>query len=364
MSPITDCLKAKVFHWGALQQDSFEALKAALTTAPVLAIPNFDKLFTVETDASSIGVGAVLSQEGRPVAYFSEKLCPTCQCWSAYEQELYSVVRALKQWEPYLLHQDFVICTDNKSLQFINSQKHVNRMHARWVSFLQKFSFVLKHQPGHQNKIADALSRKMALLSQLQTEFSGLVCLQELYAIDPEFSAIWHACLQSEGAPDFTIRHGFLFHQNLLCIPASSCRLHLIHEAHCRGLAAHAGREKTLAQLKCRFFWPRLWRDVLLFVDRCPVCQSYKGGAQNTGLYLPLPVLDTISEDLSLDFVLGLPRTQRGNDSIMVVVDRFSKMAHFLACKKSSNALHVAHLFFTKLLGCMGCREGSLRTEM
>ncbi|KAI0491611.1 hypothetical protein KFK09_025871 [Dendrobium nobile] len=131
MSPITDCLKSKVFSWGDLQQRSFDALKDALTSAPVLALPDFDKLFTVATDASAVGIGAVLSQEGRPVAFFSEKLCHSRQCWSAYEQELYSVIRALKQWEHYLLHQDFVICTDNKALQFINTQKHVNRMHAR-----------------------------------------------------------------------------------------------------------------------------------------------------------------------------------------------------------------------------------------
>ncbi|PKU81168.1 putative mitochondrial protein [Dendrobium catenatum] len=274
MSPLTDCLKLKEFQWGEQQQRSFDAIKTALTSAPVLAIPCFDKLFTVETDASGIGIGAVLSQEGRPVAFFSEKLCPSRQRWSAYEQELYSVIRALKEWEHYLLHQEFVICTDNRALQFINSQKHVNRMHARWVSFLQKFSF--------------------------------------------------------------------------------SWRQHLIKEAHCGALAAHAGRDKSLAQLKSRFYWPRIRRDVFRFVDRCSICQSYKGGAQNTGLYLPLPVPDSIWEDLSLDFVLGLPRTKKGNDSIMVVVDRFSKMAHFISCKKTSNALHIAHLFFHQVVRLHG----------
>ncbi|PKU85224.1 hypothetical protein MA16_Dca026735 [Dendrobium catenatum] len=354
MSPITDCLKLKTFQWGDPQQRSFEAIKTALTSAPVLAIPCFDKLFTVEIDASGVGIGAVLSQEGRPIAFFSEKLCPSRQRWSAYEQELYSIIRALKEWEHYLLHQEFILCTDNRALQFINSQKHVNRMHARWVSFLQKFTFLLKHQAGKNNIVADALSRKNLLLTQLQTEFSGLICIQQLYPNDPDFGSIWTKCQQGHTISGYCIRHGFLFHNNLLCVPLSSWRQHIIREAHCGALAAHTGRDKSLAQVRSRFFWPRLRRDVFRFVDRCSVCQNYKGGAQNSGLYLPLPVPDSIWEDLSLDFVLGLPRTKKGNDSIMVVVDRFSKMAHFLSCKKTANALHIAHLFFHQIVRLHG----------
>ncbi|KAI0495627.1 hypothetical protein KFK09_021930 [Dendrobium nobile] len=137
MAPITDCLKMKQFHWSEEQDRSFEEIKQALSTAPVLALPNFNKPFHVDTDASSICIGVVLCQENRPVEFFSEKLCPFRQKWSVYEQELYAVVRALKQWEPYLLHQEFILCSDHRALQFINKQKHINRMHARWVLFLQ-----------------------------------------------------------------------------------------------------------------------------------------------------------------------------------------------------------------------------------
>ncbi|PKU79208.1 RNA-directed DNA polymerase [Dendrobium catenatum] len=346
VAPITNCLKPPMFTWMPIQQRSFDKIKAALCSAPLLAFPDFNKPFQVDTDASAIGVGAVLSQDGKPIEYFSEKLSSARQKWSAYEQELYAVVRALKQWEHYLLHKDFVLCSDNQALQYINSQKNISRMHARWIVFFQRFSFVIKHKAGQTNRVADALSRRAALITHLQTEIVGLQELKNLYATDKDFSQIWSECTQGRPQQDFTVQQGFLFKGNNLCIPESSWRPQLIKKLHGGGLAAHAGRDRTLELLQSRFFWPRLWRDVARFVERCVFCQRYKGTSQNTGLYLPLPIPDSIWEDLTLDFIMGLPRTKRGVDLIMVVVDRFSKMAHFVPCKKTFDAVNIAHLFF------------------
>ncbi|XP_041004080.1 uncharacterized protein LOC121249434 [Juglans microcarpa x Juglans regia] len=120
------------------QARSFHGL-AISTTAPVLALPYFDKLFEVECDASIVGIGAVLVQEGRPVEFFSEKLNEARCKWTTYKLEFYSVIRALKHWEHYLIQREFILYSNHHALKFINTQNSLNRMHARWIGFMQKF---------------------------------------------------------------------------------------------------------------------------------------------------------------------------------------------------------------------------------
>ncbi|GJV46761.1 putative mitochondrial protein [Tanacetum coccineum] len=309
MAPITECLKKGRFHWGDDAAKSFSLIKQKLTSAPVLVLPNFQKPFELETDASIIGVGAVLSQEGRPVAFFSEKLSEARRKWTTYELEFYAIVRAVKHWEQYLFQQEFVLQTDHEALKYFNSQKSISRMHARWMEYLQQFTFVIKHKAGTKNKVADALSRRATLLTTMGTEVIGFDCLKDLYASDEDFSEVWK---QNEiGIPGglYLVQNGFLFFKDRLCIPRGSLREHLVQELHGGGLGGHLGRDKTIKLVEERYHWPQIKRSVNKFIKKCYICQINKGHTQNTGLYTPLPIPEAPWEDIFVDFVLGLLRT-------------------------------------------------------
>ena len=113
----------------------------------------------MECDAFVVGIGAILSQDNRPVAFFNEKVYEAQSKWSAYELEFFAVVWTLKHWEHYLIKRKFVLYTDHQALKHINSQVSINRMHARWVAYIQRFHFTLKHKSDVTNKVADPLSR-------------------------------------------------------------------------------------------------------------------------------------------------------------------------------------------------------------
>lgn len=342
MSPITECLKKRKFNWTEASTSAFNIIKDKLTTAPVLILPDLNKVFQLEIDALIIGIGAVLSQDGRPMTFHSEKLSEARKKWSTYELELYAVVRAIKHLEHYLFHKEFVLLTDHQALKFINSQRDLNRIHARWISYLQQLTFVIKHKSGYLNKVADALSQRASLLGTMQFAVIGFEQVKDLYIDDDDFGTIWKQ-LNAGLTKPFLLQDGFLFYQHRLCIPRGSLREELIGEIHRQG---HFGRDKTIASVEERYYWSHLRRDVGQYVAKCIVCQTNKGNSQNTGLYTLLLVPATPWEDISMDFVLGLPRTQCGADSVFFVVDRFYKMAHFIVCKKTSDASHVAGIFF------------------
>jgi hypothetical protein len=110
--------------------------------------------------ASGLAIGAVLSQDNRPVAYFSEKLNDAKKNYSTYDKEFYAVIQALKKWRHYLIPKEFVLYSDNHALQFITRQEKLNQKHAKWVEFMQNFTFVIKHIVGTANKVTDALSKE------------------------------------------------------------------------------------------------------------------------------------------------------------------------------------------------------------
>ncbi|KAJ9550899.1 hypothetical protein OSB04_014944 [Centaurea solstitialis] len=295
MAPLTDCIKGTKFIWTEDASVAFVEIKRKLTTALLLVLPDFSLPFELHCDASKAGIGAVLSQSGRPVAYFSEKLFGSRTRFSTYDVEFYAVIQAIKHWRHYLFHREFISIpimipcgisrAKIKSPLDMPLGRHISNNSLLWLSIKPAY------QTGSLMPLADV-------------------------------TLCWPKC-------EFPY-------------PGSN----LFAELHNEG---HVGRDRTLHLISGSYYWPTMRKEVERFVDRCRVCQTAKGTATNAGLYLPLPIPTQPWSDVSMDFVLGLPRTQRGFDSIFVVVDRFSKMAHFIPCKRTADAVHVAQLFFKEV---------------
>jgi len=162
-----------------------------MVEAPVLRLPDFSKVFEVACDVSGIDIGKVLSQEGHPVAYFSEKLNAAKLKYSTYDQVFYAVIQTLRHWRHYLLPQEFVILSNHEALKYINSQKKLNNRHGRWVEFLQDYTYTLRHKAGVENKAADALSRHLAILTVLSNQVVGFEKIKTEYKSCPDFQEIF-----------------------------------------------------------------------------------------------------------------------------------------------------------------------------
>lgn len=146
--------------WGAESTEAFRQLQKAVSTAPVLAMPDFSQPFSIECDASRKGVGVILSQNKRPVAFFSKALADSSLTKSVYEKELMALVLAIRHWRPYLLGQRFMVYTDHKSLRYLLEQRITTQNPQNWLAKLLGYEFDIVYKVGAANKVADALSRK------------------------------------------------------------------------------------------------------------------------------------------------------------------------------------------------------------
>nr|GEU43542.1 putative reverse transcriptase domain-containing protein [Tanacetum cinerariifolium] len=188
----------------------------------------------------------------------------------------------------------------------------------------------------------DLEPRRSGLLVTMQVDVPGLDVIRDMVTVDLYFLVVLQG-VQAGEKPDFFLHNGFFFKGNQLCIPDSSLRLQIIKELHGEG---HVCRDRILQLVQASYFWPTMRKEVDRYVKRYRVYQVSNGTATNAGLNMPLPIRLQAWVDISIDFMLWLPRTQRGNDSIFVVVEHFSKMVHFIPCKKITDAVNVAKLFF------------------
>jgi len=354
--PLTELTKKDAFQWNDAAQQAFEHLKQAMVTAPVLALPDFQVPFVVECDASGKGIGAVLMQHNRPIAYFSKALSDRNLAKSAYEREIMALVLSVQHWRSYLLGTTFTVFTDQKSLKFLLQQRITTPDQQNWVAKLLGFNFDIMYKPGRENRVADALSRKMDVgnFDSLRSEpiwLQGAELLEE-HKGNAEIQKLIQACQAGVNTnPNYTARNGILYYQNRLVIPRNSKFIpELFKEFHCAASGGHSGYYRTYRRMAVNLYWQGMLADVKKFVQGCDVCQRCKTGATTPGgLLQPLDIPETIWEDLSMDFILGLPKS-KGYDAVLVVVDRLSKYSHFILLKHPYTARSIAELFVKEIV--------------
>jgi hypothetical protein len=227
VAPITKCMKGGKFSWSDAATEAFGMIKLKLTTTSLLVLPDFELPFELHCDASKVGIGAILSQGGKPVAFFSEKLGGPKLNYSTYDVEFYALVQSLRHWSSYLAHKDFMLYLDHETLKHHNNQDKLSAQHAKWAAYVQQFSFTIKHKVGALNRVADALSRKSLLLVIMQNEVLGFEFLKDLLLTDPFFGPIVGDVI-SGVRKDYGLFNGFLFKGHQLCIPDCSLRLKII----------------------------------------------------------------------------------------------------------------------------------------
>jgi len=350
--PLTALLKKDAFQWTSEAQTAFDTLKTAMTEAPVLALPNFDLPFVLETDASGFAMGAVLMQEGHPIAFHSKPFCPKLMRSSTYVRELHAITSAVKKWRQYLLGHFFTILTDHRSLKELMSQVIQTPEQQVYLSKLLGFDYSIQYKTGSTNVVADALSRPfdfgdshLFVLSMPRFLFLEELCKALLTSA--EFVQLFKEVQNDSNVPaHYSIHRDLLLYKGKIWLNHDNPFIPvLLEEFHNTPLSVHTGVAKTLSRLQHNFYWKGMREDVQNFVAHCATCMQTKYETKRpAGLLQPLSIPIEPWVDLSLDFITGLPLFQ-GCTIILVVVDRFSKGAHFGMLPAHFTSFKVAQLF-------------------
>ncbi len=339
-----------------------------------------DRQAILETDASDWAYGAVLSQyddEGvlRPIAFLSKNMTPAELNYAIYDKELLAIVRALETWAAELEGTEIPIeiFTDHKALEHFSTKRKLTRRHERWIEILAPYNFRIQYRKGSENGKADALSRrpngeptqkekdelqthvllpreKFAELATLEEDGNVIDKIVEANRKSKELTLLRHALSTASGKkryPGYVEEDGLLTFRGALCVPAQEAELitRLIREVHDQPASGHPGYRKTTNLLRKGYYWPKMREMIQQYVRNCGLCSRNKHSREKyNGLLHPLPIPVRPWADISCDFVTGLPECQ-GYDAIFTVVDRFSKMRHYIPCRKDTSAEGMARLF-------------------
>ena len=374
------------FRWSKDAQSAFDFLKSAFTSAPILSFPDRSLQFLVETDASNFAIGAVLSQVSptdskvHPVAYYSRSLTPPERNYAIYDKELLAIVSSLENWRHFLKGSSipFKIYSDHRNLLFQKKPQRMTERLVRWSLFLSEFNFTIEYRPGSANGKPDRLSRRPDYIvddSDSSNSFSVLRP-ENFCALTTSISSINDQILSAYKSDElyhkicnflndnslpaphpkidkFSLSNSFLLFSNRIYIP-SPCRSAVLHICHDSPAAGHFGIRKTINLAKRDFWWPSLYVDVKDYVRACPTCCRSKEIRHKPYGYLqPLPISDRPWSSISMDFVTDLPSSDKCT-CILVVIDRLTKMGHFIPLPSVPSSVETADVFINSIFRLHG----------
>lgn len=358
-APITNMLKKgqPKIEWSNEARDSLEKIKKCLTSSPVLANPNYELPFIIQTDASDVGMGGILVQgEGedeRVVAYWSLKLSAAQRKYQTTERECLAVIMAVEKFRPYIEGTSFTVITDHASLLWLQNLKDPTGRLGRWALRLQPYDFVLKHRKGKFMVVADALSRNVEVVdvrgSSNDAWYNKLMdSVSKSPGKYPQFRIVDQA-LQKHCANG---GKGMNYNATWRTVIPSNDRPAILFKCHDAPLSAHGGIFKTTDRVKRQYYWPKMEGDIRKYVSSCEVCKASK--PTNQTQRSPMGKQRSANrpfEVISIDYVGPLPRSRAGFSYLFVVLDSFSKFTHLHPMRAANTQSTIKclkeHIFLT-----------------
>jgi hypothetical protein len=349
--PITSLQrKEKKFQWTDDCEKRLQQLKQLLTSVPILRISNPNEDYVVCTDACKEGLGGVLSRNGFIICYESRNLKEHERNYDTHDMELAAIVHALKKWRHYLMGRRFKLRTYHNSLKYLFDQPTLNAIHSRWLNFLCEYDFDINHIKGKENKVVDALNRRLQKLqattiSIYRTDIKNRI----LEAANDDLQYMELVAKLQQGEMPRKVENykletdGTLLYKNIIYIPNfQDLKCMILHEMHNVLYAGHPGYQKIVVAFKRHYFWPCMKKYIVEYITRCMECERVKVEHRHpAGLLQPLPIPEWKWEVVKMDFITGLPRIGKQRDSIMVVVDKLTKAIHFFPLKTTHKAADV-----------------------
>ncbi len=402
--------KSRPWQWGKEEIEAFEKLKTSFTSAPILRQFDDTRVCFLETDASDFAIAGVLSQrfdghpgdtgfdgDIRPIGFYSCRLNPIGEInYTVHDKELLAILRCLREWRHLLIGSPYpiVVITDHRNLEYFNERRELSSRQARWAQFLADYRLEIRFRPGSEGGKPDSLSRRADYKTtsdktfKVWNEASKAVLLpKEIFSetvkgrrgvtVDKNFNGVGNSTMLTDmerfGFSEEDIRGGMavailpikgisdygwerkaktsmLTYKGKMVVPDNDfAKYSIVSARHDSILAGHVGRDKTLDLVWRDYYWPSARAYIENYVATCEHCQRTKSMRHKPyGMLKPIQVATRPWKEISFDLIEGLPISD-GFTDILVVVDRFTKMAHFVACDNSLTAEKLAGIMLKEV---------------